>query len=173
MNTGSLLHAYLADTFIYARGLHDWRAFVDLEGEGLFNIHIASGVERIDCGGGVPVVGRGDQDRIHLFHLEEFSMVSKALGVRRIFLGFIDMLAVDIADSRHIDGGIHLELRHIVTAALAAANHAQLNFVVRAKHARVRKRRESAGCAEEFTASNVRRHVEIIRGIYVAARSWR
>jgi hypothetical protein len=64
--------------------------------------------------------------------------------------GLIDLLAVNVAYRGHVDRWIFLELRHIVTAALATAYDAELNFVIRAENTRVRESCEGAGAAQEI-----------------------
>ena len=112
---------------------------------------------------GVPVVGRGDEDGVDFFHLEQLAVVGEVAGVRRLLPGLVDLLAVDVADGDHIDRRVLLELRHVVAAALAAADDTELHFVVGAEDAGVGERCGSARAAQQITSSDVGGHAEIIR----------
>src|SRR5260370_24687221 len=73
VNAGALLHADLADALVDPRGFYNGRAFFDLQCQRLFNIDITAGIESVDGDGRVPMVRRGDQDRVAFFHLAKLA----------------------------------------------------------------------------------------------------
>ena len=159
MNAGALLHAHLANALVHAGGFDDGRPFLNLERQRLLDINIAPGIQSVNCDGGVPVVGRGDQHGVDFFHFEQLPMIGEVTRVRRLLFGLVDLDPVNIADGRDVHDRILLELRHVLAAALAAADHAELNFVIRAKYAGIRERGDSAGAAQKVPPSDFCRHV--------------
>ena len=97
--------------------------------------------ERIDRDTRMPVVRRGNEDGVHLLHLQKPPVLGKVSRAGGCLAGLVDLLAVNVAYGHHIHGGNHLELGHVVPAALAAADYPQLDLVVGAEHAGIRSRR--------------------------------
>ncbi len=75
---GALLHAHLADAVVDARRLDDRRPFLDLQRQRLLDVDVLAGIQRVDGDAGVPVVGRGDQDRVDLLQLEQLAVVGES-----------------------------------------------------------------------------------------------
>ena len=148
---GALLHAHLADALVDARGLDDGRTFFDRARQRLFDVHVFAGIQRVDGDSRVPVVRCGDQRHIHFLQLQQLAMVLEVLRLRRFLAGLVDLRAVDIAHRDHVRLGF-LEVSHIVAAAVAAADHAQLDAVVGAQHPGVGKRRQGRSAAQEIAA---------------------
>src|SRR5438094_10148308 len=91
--------------------------------------------------------------------------------MRRLLAGFVDLLAVDVADSSYIDLRAFLELRHVVAAARPATDDAEPDLVVGAEDAGVGERCSGARAAQQITSSDVGGHEEIIRfGVRQRAR---
>ena len=149
---GALLHAHLADALVDPRGLHDRRTLFYRARQRFFHVDVFAGVQRVDGGLRVPVVGRGDQRYVHFLHLQQRAMIFEILGVGRLLAGLVDLRAVNVADRHHVGLGL-LEISHIVTAALAAADHAQLNAVVGSHHAGIGKRGQRGRCAQKIAAA--------------------
>src|SRR5947208_3487686 len=55
-------------------------AFAEVVGGGRFDVHVLAGVAGEDGGGGVPVVGRGDDDGVHGLVVEDAAHVAIHLG---------------------------------------------------------------------------------------------
>ena len=127
------------------------RTFFDGARQRLFDIDVLAGVERVDGHLRVPVVGRGDQHHVHLLHFQQRAMVFEILGVGRFLAGLVDLRAVDVADRDHVGFGL-LEILHVVAAAIAAADHAQLDAVVGSHDAGVGKRGNGGSAAQKMAA---------------------
>ena len=134
---GALLHAYLADALVDARGFDDGGAFLDGAGQRLFDVEILAGVERVDGDGGVPMIRNAHERGIDIFLLDEFAVVGVSAGAGGVFLGQADVRFVDVAEAHDIDDIRLDEVAHVVTAAVAAADQAEADAVVGAEHAAV------------------------------------
>ena len=73
-----------------------------------------------------------------------------ALGA--CWLDLVDLLGVDVADRDDVDFGVLLKLGHVVAAALADADGAELDPVVGSEDAFIGERGEG-GCATEEIAA--------------------
>ncbi len=149
MLAGALLHAHLANAVVFTRRFHDGRPLFNLQRERLFDVDVLARPQRIDGDTRMPVVRRGDENRVHFLHLQQLPMLRKILRLGGGLACFVDLLAVDVAYGNHIHGGNHLELGHVVPAAVAAADHAQLDPVARAEHAGVGGRGQGSRPANE------------------------
>ena len=137
MLAGALLHAYLTDAIVDARGLDDERAFFDFEGERFFDVDIFTGIERIDGDAGVPMVGRGDEDDVDLFRFEKFAMFLIAFGAGGLGLGLVDAGIVDVAHGGDVDAVGFLESAHNTFTAAACTDEAEVDFFVGSEDAGV------------------------------------
>jgi len=89
-----------------------------------------------------------DEDGVQSFFLQQFPVVGKALSVRGLLAGAIDVLAIDVADGGHMDAGVLLEVGHDIGAAVACADHSQLNRFVCPEDPGVGGRRYGGGRKE-------------------------
>ena len=135
-------------------------AFVDVVAGGLFAIDVLAGLAGPDGGERVPVVGRGDGDRVHVLVGEELAHVVVALGLfpGQLFGGGLSGFErglVDVAqrhDARVGQGGVALD---VIVAASADADDADVEFVIGAEHAAQGKcgtRRDERFCAMKLTS---------------------
>ncbi len=147
--TGALLHAHLANAVVFPRRFHDGRPFFNLQRERLFDVDVFARPQRIDRDTRMPMVRSGDENRVHLLHLQQLPVLRKILRLGGCLASFVDLLAVNVAYGNHIHGGNHLELGHVVPTALAAADHAQLDPVVGPEHAGVGGRGQGSRPANE------------------------
>ena len=136
---GALLQADLADAPVDARGLHHHGRLVAGAAHGLLDVDVLAGVHGIDGVILVPVVGRADQDGVHFLQLEEFPVIAEGLGVGRLLLRLVDVDRVDVAQRAHLQVGVLLEQAHDVGAAVAGADDAEPDAVVRAENSRIRE----------------------------------
>src|ERR1019366_1071951 len=149
---GALLHADLADEIVGARRLDDHGPFFGFQGKGLLDVDILAGIEGVDGDGAMPVVGNADEGDIDFLDLEQLAVVVKGAGVGggRVALGTVEVIAPDIAEGDDIDIAGFDKIAHVVAAAIAGADQAELQAFIGAKDAAVRSRRD--GGAEEAPA---------------------
>ena len=152
---GTLLHAHLADAVVEARGLDDGGAFFDFQRQRFFHVHVFARVESVDGDGRVPVVGNGDQHRIHVLQSQQLAVVGEAPGVGRVLFGAVDLRAVNVAQGHDIGVARLNELPHVAAAAFAAADQAELHPVVGAENSGIGKRRGGGDATEEGPAGHV------------------
>ena len=100
----------------------------------------------MDGGGGVPVVGGGDEDGVDVFLLEKLAVVAEALGVGVLGLELVDFGSVDIADGGEVNLFGAGEDGRNVFASITAANQAEVDAFVSAENSSVRGSGEH-GCA--------------------------
>ena len=153
---GTLLHADLADAVVFTGGFDDKRPFVDGAGERLFDVDVAAGVEGVDRDVLMPVVGRGNEDGIEVFGVEQAAVVGEGRGFGRVLFGTVEFGAIHVAEGLDADGLVALELSHVAAAAIAEPDDAEVHGIVRAEHAGIRGgskrqggRRGSAGYTAE------------------------
>jgi hypothetical protein len=105
---------------------------------GLFEVDIFAVVHRIQSDLGVPVVGRGDNDRIDIRAAHHFAIIEVpfAFELRGVFAL---ALLVDIAHRDDLAGVVLiadlLEHRGDMAAASTNADHADIDAIVRSEHA--------------------------------------
>jgi len=95
------------------------------------------------------VVGNRDQHHIHILQSQQLAVVGEAPGVGRVFLGAVDLLAVNVAQRRHIGVARLDELPHVAPAALPAANETELHPVVSPENSGIGKRRGGGHTTQE------------------------
>jgi len=64
------LAADLEHAGVAAGGVDDLAAFAEGESERLLAVNVLAGAAGEDGGGGMPVIGRGDDDRVNVFAIE-------------------------------------------------------------------------------------------------------
>ena len=78
-------------------------------------------------------------------------MIREALGIRRNLLCLVDLLGVNVAYGRDLNGRILRELRQVATTAFSDADGTQAQSFVRSHDARIGDRRH-CGCSQERAA---------------------
>ncbi len=78
---GPLLTARLQDPFIFAYGRDELATFADGEGHGLFEIDIFASLAGVYCGERMPVIGRRNDDGIHITRLEHLAVILICAGL--------------------------------------------------------------------------------------------
>jgi len=98
---------------------------------GLLAVDILAGLHRVYAGLLVPVVGRADDDCVHITAGEDFTVVAGGEEVvAPQLLGVNEAAIVAVGDGHQLDAG-HLERRLGIALALAArADERDLNAVV-------------------------------------------
>ena len=147
------------------------RTFGDGHRQRFFDIHILAGVTSGDCLDGVPVIGRGDHDGVDIGPIEYAAEVlhphhiggnfgharntRPEAGETRIHLVIlrIQIRCINIAECDDPGIGLGQERLEKLAAAVAHADEAQTDLVVRPEHAcrrghRTRGRRRDCGLRE-------------------------
>ncbi len=70
----------LDDAAIFSGGIEGDAAFVNVVAAGFFDVDIFAGLAGPDGDERVPMIGRGDGDRVHIFVFEDFSDVCLGFG---------------------------------------------------------------------------------------------
>ena len=145
MDHGALLAPGLEGDPGIADGVGHLAAFFDREGEGFLTVDVLFGFGRRDDLQGMPVVGRGDLNRIDVFAGEEFPEVAVHVaafvgaGFFVLGVGFVNNVAGHFApagtafpepvpffayvvDGNHLNPGIREEVAHPVDAVVADAD---------------------------------------------------
>ena len=122
----------LHQSLLLLRGFHKQPAFANVVGDGLFDIDVFAGVHGQDRGGRVPVVRRGDDDRIDRFVIENFPQVRhRPAGLNAELLNRILPAAfVHIANVSQLDVGRTLTQTGVVNAAIATTDQPDHELVV-------------------------------------------
>ncbi len=71
----ALLTAGLEDALVLPNGFHDFSPLVNRECHRLFGVDVFPGLARVDAHDRPPVIGRGRDDRIDIFPLQQFAVV--------------------------------------------------------------------------------------------------
>ena len=158
-----LLHPGLNDSPAFFDRPHHLSAFVDRVHDGLLAVDVLAGADRVHQHGLVPVVGRADDDRVHVLQVQGLTIIEAGLGVRpRDPERLVPMRLVDVADADDFGRRDALEQGHEVLRALARPQHADPDAVIRAQHARwrksARKRQPGAGrrrVLQEFASGKI------------------
>src|ERR1035438_7008705 len=79
-------------------------------------------------------------------------MIAESLGILSALFGAIQVGIVKVAERHHLDVGVPEEIAHVARAAIADADYAEPDFVVRAHDPRIRKGRGGRGSAEKTAA---------------------
>src|SRR5213082_3581441 len=94
------LAASLDDALVAPRRFNYFGAVFNLMGHGLFDVDVFAGAERVEHDGQVPIIGRGDDDGVNVFAVEQLFVLSEvgvdfAVGA---LLGAREVALVTIAD---------------------------------------------------------------------------
>src|ERR1051325_10864226 len=122
---------------------------VHRERHGLLLIHVLAGVERSAEMLGVQVLRRGDDHGVDGFVVEQASMVEIRRSRGDQALRALKLLGVDVAERDDFRAGAHRAVMESLGAAIAKANEADTDAIVRAPHLR-RSSREGAGESGDF-----------------------
>ena len=159
------LVADLDDALRPAHGLDHLAALLDRLREGLLDVRVLPGADGRDEHIAVVVVRRGDDDGVQALAFEQAAVV----GVLRRLLLLIgerdrlgDFVHAELGDVADGDDAV-LELEHFADErppAVAAADEADVQFLVRFEGARGRQREgDSSGCGRGLQESAARRRL--------------
>ena len=118
--------AHLGDALVLLGRAHHGPAFLDAVCQRLLAVDVLAGLAGQDGGDPVPVVGRGDHDRVDVFAVEHAAKIAVGLGRsagRRLRAGEVGL--VDVADGRDLDLWKLLECVEQTGAHAADADKAQ------------------------------------------------
>lgn len=123
---GAALHADLDDLFGVFFRLHEFDTLLRRLAEGLFDVDILAGGERVEDHSVMPMLGRGDEDGLDFLVVEELLVVPIGFGSFGFGEGGFEMGFIDVADGGDLDGGVLLEDSHDEGAAAAGADDAEV-----------------------------------------------
>ena len=113
--------------------------------ERLFAVNILAGIQRVDGDPFVPVVGGADEHGVELFELEQPPMVGERLRAGGFLQCLVHLDGIHVAQRPHLDLGFLLKEGHYIGPALAGADDAKADAIVRSEDAGIRERRQGAG----------------------------
>ena len=148
------LHAGLDDAVVFAGGFDKEAALAEVVGDGFFDVDIFASGAGENGGGGVPVVGSGDDDGVDLFIFEDAAEIGAAadLAVAGFIggrLGLFQARLIDVAEMGEAGGGDAGKLLgHEGVAAAADADDADADRIRRGSGEAAGKG-QGAGRAEE------------------------
>src|ERR1019366_4114781 len=79
-------------------------------------------------------------------------MIAEGLGIRSALFGAVQMGVVKIAERHHLDVGVPEEIAHVARAAIADADYAEPDLLIRSHDPGIRKGRGDRGAAEKAAA---------------------
>src|SRR5882762_8546644 len=130
------LHADLHHAVVFARRLHHLAAFPDFVAGGLLDVNVFAGLAGPDGGEGMPVIARGDGDRVDIFVFEKLADV--LISFLRLVTGelvsegygALDLRLVDIANTGNARLRQFGVAGDVVAAAAAYADHGDVDAIV-------------------------------------------
>ena len=145
------LRTLLHDAIVLARRGHNLFRLEDIVRARFLDVHVLAGLAGPDGHQGVPVVGRGDRDRVNRFVFEQFPKVG--VNLRLLPFGFLDeggalfqILLVDVANGRNLHVGQPAVARDVVPAAAMTSGGLGFADADKAKPYRVAGAAEGARC---------------------------
>ena len=156
MIPAALLGAGLHDLLRRFDRLHHLGAFGDRVRDGLLDVDVLAGGDRVERDRLVPVIGRADHDRVDLAVVQDAAIVGDLQRGGAGDLGGLEQARlVDVADGHHLVAGQLLQMRHQAARSAAGADDADADPIVRAlssgaRHPRAE--RKSGRCDEEGSA---------------------
>jgi hypothetical protein len=174
----ALLGAELHHPVVFPRRLHHDPAFPDVVTERFFHINILASLAGLDGGNGVPMIGRGNYDRIHVFEFEQLAVILEDPEFRQGLLGTVELLlrGVGAGDHAHV---VHFhELFKMIKTASTQADEAEPDFFIGAQHLEGGRGGERGAESQGFARSSDKFPAINRRGcVHKAARltdcSWR
>jgi len=141
---GSGLRAHLEDALGLLHGTDQLLDLLIGMAHGILEIDILAMIHGIEGDFGVPMVGRGDDDCIHVRTVQDFPVIQVAVALETVRLRLL-ALFVDIADGHDLAGIVVLltemvELSGHIRASATNADHTDVNAVVRTDYASARPR---------------------------------
>ena len=106
------------DAVVGAGGLDHFPAFEQIVADRLLDEHMFAGLRGVDAHQRVPVVRRGDPDRIDILTLQQFPVVGEGLGLLvmlgALLKGVAEIGGIDIAERRDPDARHGTAPLHVV-----------------------------------------------------------
>ena len=134
----------------------------------LLTIHVKPPLKRGDCGDGVRVIRRGDDDRIKIALLQQAAKVPVLLRLRKLHGRLGEVVGVHVADG---DDVLVLHTGDVASGAACDGDKTNVKFVIRGKLARSGRRAPTecgsggpeSGLLEKLTAVQKSFHGELER----------
>ncbi len=120
---------------VLARGSDDQLVFSRIVTTRLFDIDVLAGVERENCGRRVPVIWRGDRDRVDILVVEDAPKITNGFGRfrlegRRCGRRLRENVGIDIAEIPDDRVGAVGEILRVHHASSVEAHHADNHLLV-------------------------------------------
>jgi hypothetical protein len=154
MRTGTPVGAHLHHPLRFVCHPDHPAAFLQRVGEGLLDVDVLARPARVDGLEGVPVVRRGDEDRVDVLVVEKLAVVARGDGLARQFRGPLrPMRLVDVADRHNIDVRVRQRGLDQLPAAVAHADETDPDAFVGAVRAPDAERRHTRRCGARLHES--------------------
>ena len=119
------MRAGLDDSVVLAGRFDDLAAFPDVVRNGLFDVHILARLHCPDGGEGMPMVGCGNGDDVHIFAFEKFAHVGKDLDADSlVFLVLLFLIENGVVHVAQPGDAAALDLGQSANVVLAPASEA-------------------------------------------------
>ena len=137
----SLLHTHLQDAVVLADGAHQGRPLLGQRGHGLFHVNVLAGLAGVDGDLGVHVVEGRHDDAVDVLAIEQLMVIGILIdaGLRHL-LGLIAPGVIDVGNRHPFDVAGFVGPGHQVLPALARADDAEPNAVIRPPNTQGRSR---------------------------------
>ena len=129
-----MLQSDLHDAVRSFRGRHAFVRLRNRPGHGFFRIQVLSCSQRIEKMTRMNVQRAGHDDSVDVFHVEQAAVIVESLDTRDFILRLIAAAAIDIGHGHEFHAVNRANLPQQVVAAIAHADHAHADAVVRAQH---------------------------------------
>ena len=151
------LTAYLQDLVAFFRGVRNGQALVDGVGQRLLAVDVLTGVDRLKNLGGVPVVGRCDEDRVDRLVVEDLVVVLDGASPSRGALdGALDasLIGVEHGD----DFGVRCGLKRLDELMRASPDCDHADCCAFARRRCCGRHRHAAGAGQEDASTYLLAH---------------
>src|SRR5882724_6987325 len=145
------INSDLADPLVPLDGLDHAAPLGDTKRKRLFDIDIFTGFASVDGLRRMPMIRRGNDDRVHIFYLEQLSIIFELLWfAANFFGGKIKIRLVEIANRDDLGIGVFEESIEHLVASIAQANETKPDALVGSVNAKVAEGSACAGNSDGF-----------------------
>ena len=156
MRPTALLHSALQNLLAGTHRFGEHRAFLEIVGDRLFQIHVLAGRDRIQRHAEVPVIGGGNDHRIDILVVQDLAVIEMRGGESaRALFEEVAMRSIDVTDCHDLARRCFIRGLNEPLHALAGSNQSEPDLFIGAKNARGSKRRHSSCDDETATIDHV------------------
>ena len=141
MGRAPLLHSHLQDAVGLADGAHQGRSLLGQRGHGLFDVNVLAGLAGVDGDLGMHVIESRHDDAVDVLAIEQLMVIGVLIdaGLRHL-LGLISPGVIDVGNRHPFNVAGFVGPGHQVLPALARADDAEPNAVIRSPNTQGRSR---------------------------------